>query len=160
MRILVVRHGAAGDPDPERWRDDAQRPLTTKGVRRFAQIAERLAAATSPVDAITTSPYVRARQTAEILAERSGWRPLLVEPGLASGASPEGIAELLARLAFDSVCLVGHEPDLGRFVSWSIGASSWVRLRKGGAALLEGHDLREGSAELSWLVTPRALLGD
>ena len=37
MKLLIVRHGKAYDPNPMRWPDDSQRPLTDEGRARFTK---------------------------------------------------------------------------------------------------------------------------
>lgn len=160
MRVLVVRHAIAEEPDPSRWPDDSKRPLTDKGERRFAEVAGALARIPDAPDVIITSPFARARRTAELLVEHTGWEPLVTDEALASGARPDRIANLLGRSHHEYAVIVGHEPDLGRFVVWSIGATPGsITLKKGGAALLEDHELRAGGARLAWLLPPKLLRG-
>ena len=72
MKLLVVRHGPAGDP--EAWkaegRDDRLRPLTPDGKKAMRQATAGLGRLIRRVDVIISSPLVRATQTAEIVAER------------------------------------------------------------------------------------------
>jgi phosphohistidine phosphatase len=160
MRVLVVRHAIAENEDRVRWPDDAQRPLTDKGERRFAKIAAALTDLAPAPDAVITSPFVRARQTAAILTSETGWASASEDAALVAGAHPERIAAMLDGLHVAVGCIVGHEPDLGRFVAWMIGATDGATpLKKGGAALLDGA-LAAGGARLEWLLTPRALLAD
>ena len=69
-QLYVIRHAVAEDVAADG--DDHARPLTRKGRRRFARLVQRLARAGMAVDLIATSPLVRTRQTAEILAEELG----------------------------------------------------------------------------------------
>src|SRR5580692_8521046 len=69
LDLLIVRHGPAGDRDE--WaasgKDDDERPLTARGIREMRRAARGLRRLVGSVDAIGTSPLVRARETAEIL---------------------------------------------------------------------------------------------
>ena len=69
VRVLVLRHGCAGDKSD--WPgDDAARPLDHAGVAQAAAIVDLLADA--GVRRILTSPTARCRQTVEPLAARLG----------------------------------------------------------------------------------------
>jgi phosphohistidine phosphatase SixA len=150
MRLYILRHGKAakrGDWDG----DDAERPLTRNGVDH----AERTVAALRPLVAaheILTSPWTRARQTAEIAS--AAWRlPLREVPWLAGDAAiPADIATYLAPRA--DVVLVGHEPDLGALVAFLSGGR--VELKKCGFAVLEGDPVAQGM-RLVGLLTPRLI---
>jgi phosphohistidine phosphatase len=71
MRIVLFRHGPAGERDPEQWPDDAQRPLTSKGEQRTAAAAAGLRRLRPDVRQVFTSPLLRALQTAQVAARAS-----------------------------------------------------------------------------------------
>jgi phosphohistidine phosphatase len=152
MQITLLRHGKA--VEREAWSgDDPERPLTREGV---AQLRKALRAVAGVIDAdeIWTSPWTRARQTAEIAAEL--WRlPLREVPWLAGEAEDPVEWGRLLRSAGD-VVLVGHEPDLGRFIGYVLDGRM-VALKKGGLAVLDGLP-RPGQMELRLLLSPRVVL--
>lgn len=158
---LVIRHGAAEDRAVSG--DDADRALTAAGVEQMQAVAAGLAAVGQPPAEILTSPYRRARETGDIVAAALGGVPVLEEPALASGATAADIlVALVNRLDGDSggLAVVGHEPDLGRFVSYALAATarSFIALRKGGVCLLEfPATLRAGNATLEWALDPEHL---
>ncbi len=158
MRVFLLRHAIAHDRDRARWPDDSQRPLTAIGKRKFRKAARGLARLLPKAARILTSPYVRARETAGILAAVHGGK--IVEcPELGHGESARAVFELLRVRAGQTVVLVGHEPDLGRFLAAAAGAeSARIALKKGGAACIEfAARPLAGRATLRWLVTPRML---
>jgi len=110
MDVTVVRHGTAEDRAPT----DAARALTPVGRAEAARAAERLAALEPRADAIVSSPYLRALQTAEALAGPLGLAgTVAVEEALVPDASPGGVRDLLVRYAkHRHVVLVAHEPIL------------------------------------------------
>lgn len=158
-RILFLRHGKARPRAG--WRgDDDMRPLTPDGERAMLREAACLARLELAPEVIVTSPLVRARHTAEIVAEalRMADR-LLVDDRLGHGFGARRLAELVAaRPAAGEMLVVGHEPDLGATVSELIGGGRVV-LKKGGLARVD-VDLVDGSfknGELVWLLTPSSL---
>src|SRR5262245_15233538 len=72
--LYLVRHAIAAERGDE-WPDDAKRPLTKRGIRRFRECATGLRESGVAVDEIFTSPLVRAKQTADILAAAMDDRP-------------------------------------------------------------------------------------
>ena len=153
MLLYLVRHALAAPAETSQ--DDAARPLTDDGVRKFS--AEVLGAQGLGwrLDRVYHSPLVRAAQTAELL------RPLLTGPmrSLADLAR-EPDEDLLTHIDGERVALVGHEPYLGALLAWlTTGArhlGAHFPLKKGGVAVLEGP-LRPGEMALRALVPPKLL---
>lgn len=75
MELLLIRHGETGRPTPEAPHEF---PLSARGREQAHLLAERLAA--SPPEHLYSSPILRARETAEIVARRLD-RQVLWEPG-------------------------------------------------------------------------------
>ena len=113
--IYVVRHAIAEERDADRWPDDAERPLTADGEKRFRDAARGLRTLVSDVDVMLSSPYVRAWRTAEILHEVAGW-PAPERSDLlgASRAPADGLDAIGARPEASSIAVVGHEPYLSQ----------------------------------------------
>jgi phosphohistidine phosphatase len=97
--------------------DDSKRPLTEKGVARLRRTARGLSRVVPTVGRMLSSPYPRAWQTAEILAEESDWPPPEQCPELEAGRSPADALELLAGSDGASLAVVGHEPLLSELAS-------------------------------------------
>ncbi len=158
--IYLLRHGIAVDPGSSGMPDDA-RPLTEKGIKRMRQIADGLLAIDLQIDAIITSPLVRARQTAEIVANALGLKDLLETSNvLATGSDPATIERFLRSRAESRLLLVGHNPTLSELVSLMVAGarrSPICELKKGGIAALVRTEGSSGLHELSWLAPPRLL---
>jgi phosphohistidine phosphatase len=158
MNLLVMRHAQAIDLGQNGVADDESRYLTPAGQRQAAEMASALRSRGVRIEGLITSPLVRARQTAEIVAQvyGLGHDSLLQTDHLAPGLSCRKLAKYLRQHASDHAILFGHEPDLGIFTSWLIGSKrAHVRFAKGGVALIEtDDDLERGSGELRWLLTP------
>jgi phosphohistidine phosphatase len=160
MKLYMVRHGLAGNHGDPRYPDDRLRPLTDEGRKRFANTVKALAATGMKVSLIATSPLVRCRQTAEILAERMGGKPKLVElDALAPGSDLNALIDWTNNQAMDSVAWVGHAPDVNDLAGQLIARGyAQIRFAKGAVAAIEFDDLitRRGG-ELLWLVTAKIL---
>jgi len=153
MRLLIVRHAIAVDRGTPGMKD-ADRPLTPEGILRFERAAAGLARVLPRPDALLTSPWKRARQTAEILASAFGRLKPVDTPALAGG-SFEALARVLGAYPKDAtVAVVGHEPWLSALLARLIGSSEDERLefKKGGAALVElDGRIEEGGKLLAYL---------
>ena len=163
MNLLIVRHAIAEDRGvfAETGRPDSERPLTDPGRERMIRAARGLHRVVPEISVLGTSPYTRARQTADIIAEEYDGLQIEETDTLAHAAYPADFLSWLSRLeGADTVAAVGHEPDLSELVSWLVtGADDpFFGFKKGGACLLTfGGRVAEGSAELLWLLTPRVL---
>jgi phosphohistidine phosphatase len=163
MNLFILRHGIAVEPGTHGYEKDADRPLTPEGERKLLQIAEAMEALDLTFDLILSSPYLRARQTAEIVAEALKARKRLeFFDSLAPGGSTKKLVELLNCLAPppQNVLLVGHEPYLSGLVSLlaSGGATLTVVMKKGGLCKLTTGSLTHGRcATLEWLLTPKQM---
>lgn len=157
--LLLIRHAIA-EPRGGAWPDDAQRPLTGKGASRMHEIASRLQDLGETADLILTSPLSRATETAAMLADV--WKPtpeIVVTEAFAPGQAPVTMAEALrAARGHACVAVVGHEPGLGEWAAWLIGARGPLPFKKGGVARIDvpaWPPSRNG--QLVWLATPGML---
>ena len=163
MMLSLLRHGIAVERGSSGDEDDAERSLTAKGERRMRRSAEGMLTLSLTYDLILSSPYLRARQTAEIVAQ------ILKTPEgvhLSDTLTPAGSPrQLLVALHTDyrerqEVLLVGHEPYLSRLISTLLtgGPNLSVVMKKGGLCTLDVETLRFGRcASLVSLLTPSQL---
>ena len=159
MEIYILRHGIAVDRGTPGYKKDGDRPLTEDGIEKIRQVAEAMLAMELKFDLILSSPYVRAAETAKIVAGE-----LDEEVTFTNFLLPEGNPLELIREINDnkpqSVLLVGHEPDLSRLMSLLISGESEaaIELKKGGLSKLTAEKLMFGQcATLHWLLTPKQL---
>jgi phosphohistidine phosphatase len=161
MQVFLVRHAIAHERNRIRWPNDALRPLTTAGIRRFRKAAFGVARCLPKGAVLLTSPYVRARETAAILAEALGSRKPVECTELASGESVPACFGLLRKRKEQAVVLVGHEPNLSTFMAAALagsGARMKIQFKKGGAACIEfATRIEPGHATLRWMLPPRVL---
>ena len=161
MDLYLLRHGIAVERGTEGYEDDSQRPLTPKGERKMKQIAEGMGELGLSFDLILSSRFIRARQTAEIVAETLKTKERLKFCAhLAPEGDSEDLVHDLTRLYHrpKSVVLVGHEPYLSNLIATLLAGKPTldVTLKKGGLCLLSVKSLQYGRcAVLEWLLTPR-----
>ena len=156
MVVYFLRHGPAGSRSE--WEGpDGLRPLTDDGRKAVGRAAEALARAGVVVDAILTSPLVRARQTAEIAAAALGvvHDDLVDDERLAQGFGKAALADILAEHRGQrALMVVGHEPDFSATIADLTGGS--VVMKKAGVARVD-LDPAAMRGELVWLLAPRIL---
>ncbi len=136
MDLILIRHAEAGERDPNTWPDDDLRPVSADGQRKQAAAAEGMQRLGIEFDFLVTSPLLRARQTAEILAQAYAWKePPLADDALGHGCTTSAVVKLLAKFPpTASVALVGHEPAFSKVAAALIGRAgdASLRLRKSG----------------------------
>ncbi len=164
MKLLLLRHAVAEDRATfaSTGKEDRRRPLTDDGRKKMGKIAEALAGLLPDLALIATSPFVRARDSAELLARAFPERPVLSEliELAPTGSSAALLRFLQAQKSLPMVACVGHEPNLSQFAGWLLAGSekSFLELRKGGACLLDiAGRIAPGNAILSWHLTPAQL---
>ena len=99
MNLHLLRHGIAVEPGSPGYVKDADRPLTPEGERKLQHISKAMEALDLSFDLILSSPFLRARQTAEIVAEALKARKRLdYSDSLMPGGSTKELIEYLNRL--------------------------------------------------------------
>ncbi len=153
--LYLLRHAEAA-PDASH---DHDRQLTEKGEGQCKRVAAFLVDHRIAPELIMASPVVRARQTAEQVCRRAGLPEPLIQPWLACGMSPSDAFEELAAFLprFESILLVGHEPDLSGFIGAAIGLHDpeGIHIRKGSLTGLSHGRLTPGSATLEFSLPVR-----
>ena len=157
--LYLVRHAIAAARGEE-WPDDTKRPLTETGITRFKEAVEGLAWFDVGIDEIFTSPLVRAKQTATLLANGLGNKTSVKTlEALAPGHTPRQVMNELSRSAKrHRIALVGHEPALGELAAHLIGAPRPLPFKKGGVCLIAIQGLTSRRpGELVWFLPPKVL---
>ena len=161
VEVFLVRHAIAHERDRTRWPNDALRPLTAEGKKKFRKAARGLAHCLPRGAVLLTSPFTRARETAAILAAATRGPKAVECEQLAAGAPVELAFELLRGRREKAVVLVGHEPHLSTWMSAALAgghARLKIEFKKGGAACLDFEKRVEpGGATLRWMLPPRTL---
>ena len=159
IELYLIRHGLAEERS-DAWPDDSKRPLTEDGVSKLRKSARGLARLNVAVDVIVTSPFVRTRQTAEIVAAALDPHPhLVVSDALAPGGSLTAIvADLDKHAKRRAIAIVGHEPSIGELAARLIGLRQAIPFKKGAVCRIDVDALPiTGHGDLKWFVTPKIL---
>jgi phosphohistidine phosphatase len=159
MMLYFLRHGPALDRDE--WNAaDRERPLTPSGTERVERLAGFMAGLDLAIEEVITSPYIRARQTAAIVAQSLGLSDCLTEDSrLEPGFDLDAMNSLLTeRAGLDSILLVGHEPDLSALLGTLIGGGR-IGMKKGALACVKGVGPLDLRGELAWLLPPSIMSG-
>ncbi len=162
MDLYVIRHAWAGTAGEPGWSSDSERPVTSAGRNRFRRVVELLTNRGFAPELVLTSPLVRCRQTAEIVAEAVARRPEVIErEELMPGSDLDLLLAWTERKAcyHGQIAWVGHAPDVGLITAQLIGGRrAWIRFAKGAVAAVRfDHLPHAGEGELRWLVTAKLL---
>ncbi|HEY7683513.1 MAG TPA: histidine phosphatase family protein [Gemmatimonadales bacterium] len=159
MHLILIRHADAGDRNPGLWPDDTLRPLTDKGRRRHRRVAKRLKRRGLVPELLLTSPWLRAWQTAQIVANDTGGPAPVACPALATAPSLPALQQAVAQASVDArVALVGHEPWLSELASLLLAGDPHrlsIDVPKSGVLGLECESLAPGTATLGFLWRPK-----
>ena len=164
MNLLLIRHAHATWEERE-WPDDEQRPLTDLGRQQAAAVGEALGRAVPSVDHLLSTSLIRAKQTAELIAEVTSWPGLQIhEPDFTGDLDPgwaRVLLESFRRFEGSTVAYVGHEPTLSWMVTLLLMgdcARPIVEMGRCSAALIRFPDkVAPGEGSLAWLLSPRLL---
>ncbi len=162
MKIYLIRHSNAVEPGTPGYEDDSLRPLTEKGRDKMKDIASALKELDVKPDLIVSSPYVRAQQTAEILAKVLKYKQELAfsDALVPMGNADNIIGEINEKYSVDELVLVGHEPCLSVLIGTLIAGNPElaINIKNGGVCCLSSDDLHtERKAVLEWVLTPKLL---
>ena len=156
MVAYFLRHA---DAEP-RANGDHERKLTSKGREQAERVGKFVVRCGLLPEIILTSPLVRARQTAKIVAEALGNGEVVEVDWLACGMTPETcLIELKARQGSASILLVGHEPDFSETIAAMLGVkdSGAIKVRKAALTGIELLDFQVGQGQLHFLVPARLM---
>lgn len=160
MLLLLIRHARAGDRDPDRWPDDTLRPVTNVGREIHAQMSRALVRLECAPEAVLTSPWVRALQTAELMIEEMelDLEPVRCEvlarqPDLGTlGEQVRALGDVAA------VALVGHEPWMSELASLLLTGERdklAIDFPKSGVLGVDTEQIAPGAATLRLFLRPR-----
>ena len=157
IRCYFLRHGIAVESDE--WDgSDFDRPLSDEGRERMTREARTMARLDLGLDVVVTSPLVRAKQTAAIVAKTLGLEDRLVEDArVGLGFGPGHVAGILREhTKANVIMLVGHEPTMSHTVGHLVGGAR-VDFKKGSLARIDLAEPSSLKGTLAWLVSAKLL---
>jgi len=161
MNLFVVRHGIAIDRTDPGCPADPDRFLTEEGIEKTAQVAKGVAELGGKPDALISSPYVRAVQTAELFAAAMRFAKAKIRRSEALLPSSDPLMlfrELAREKTGASIFLFGHAPQLDEVIAFAVGSKRTVtQLKKAGVAKIELSRVSPPLGMLVWLGSPKLL---
>ncbi|MBZ5644723.1 MAG: histidine phosphatase family protein [Acidobacteriia bacterium] len=160
MLLYLVRHGIAMDREDPKCPPDTERPLTPKGMKRSHAAALGLHALKIHPDAVLTSPWLRAVQTAEIFCEVMGFssKKIIQVDALKGTSTPAELFRELGKLKAKTVLCFGHEPHLHLVIGQVLHTSAKItELKKAGVACLDLDRISPPQGQLVSLYPPGTL---
>ncbi len=160
MYLYLIRHGIAVDREDPNCPPDTERPLTPKGMKRSHAAALGLRALDVKPNAVLTSPWLRAAQTAEIFCETIGYpaKKIIRTDALKGTSSPSELLRELQSMKAKVVLCFGHEPHLHLVIGHVLHTSAKItELKKAGIALLELERIAPTQGRLLALYPPSTL---
>lgn len=160
MLVYLVRHGIAMDREDPKCPPDTERPLTPKGMKRSHAAALGLLAMKVKPDAVLTSPWLRAAQTAEIFCEVIGFssKKIIYTDALKGTSTPAELLRELAKMKAKVVMCFGHEPHLHLVIGQVLHTGARItELKKAGVACLELERISPPQGQLLALYPPSTL---
>ncbi len=159
MELYILRHGIAVERGTPGYKNDGDRPLTKEGIQKMEQIAQAMKAMGLKFDVIFSSPFIRAKHTADI-AGHALRQDVTVTKHLLPDSDARKLIDEINDEKPHTVLLVGHEPDLSELIATLISGKgdALIELKKGGLCKLTTDRLTfSRCAILNWLLTPRLL---
>ncbi len=161
MELYLLRHGDAVDRLTGGYAQDEDRPLTERGQTEAITAATALMRLHGTIDQIFTSPLVRTRQTAQVVADHlQPAPPIAISAALAPGGNHAALYQTLSEQpAQTAILLVGHMPDVGEIAGWLIWSDPQATLpfRTGGLCRITLSAIAAGAGDLRWLAPPKLL---
>jgi len=140
MLVYLIRHGIAVDREDPNCPPDTERHLTPKGIKRTRAAALGLLALKAKPDAVLTSPWLRALQTAEIFCKVFSIpsKKIIRMDALKGTSAPSDLFRELQSMKAKTVFCFGHEPHLHLVIAYALHTNAKItELKKAGLALLE-----------------------
>jgi phosphohistidine phosphatase len=160
MKLYIIRHAPAelrhefaltGQPDH-------QRPITEKGVERTRDMIKFFKKSEDDVQLFLQSPLVRSQQTGDIFRKAFPKARFIDSENLSPDHSAQSLYEEILSYDVDSMGVIGHEPDLGQFLSWLLfrQATDHFPFKKSGMARVDLY--QDGRTYLKWIIRPKLVL--
>ncbi|MBI5662088.1 MULTISPECIES: phosphohistidine phosphatase SixA [Ignavibacterium] len=157
MNLYLIRHSISEKIIPPK--KDFERELTKEGIELIYKAANHWKKIVPAFDLILYSPYLRAEQSAKIIAEIfRNEDKLLKENNIAAGCSTGTLIDILSNYENEHIAVVGHQPDLSQHIS-NLCSGSFISLSFPPAAIAKisfERQLKFSSGRLEFLIPAEA----
>lgn len=155
MNIYLIRHGIAEKISP--GKKDRERQLTAEGVAKLAETAGHWKKHIYSFDSLFSSPYLRAVQSAEIIAKATGYKEQIIQDTtLSPGSRTEDLIELANSSEKENVAFVGHQPDMSEHVHVLTEDMEEAGFKEGTMAKISfGGPAAAGKGRLEFILLPK-----
>lgn len=109
--LYLMRHG---QKELDSTKDDFDIKLTNKGIKYIEDISTKLVENNIQIDLIASSPALRAKETAQIVANKFGYEKPIIYNEVIYQAFLNELHEIITYTydTVDSMILIGHNPSL------------------------------------------------
>jgi phosphohistidine phosphatase len=159
VNIYFIRHGDSEKTSVHK--KDSDRELTAQGRNITRSAALQWKKIIPDFDYIITSPYLRAVQTADIIASAFNHNNgIITDKKLAPGSKTADLIEIVHTYSGKNIAIVGHQPDLAEHISSLISNSqAYIEFKKSSIAKLSfGSKVKEGKGTLDFLIPPEIII--
>jgi phosphohistidine phosphatase len=159
MKIYILRHAEAELRGP--GVAEADRKLTPEGKRELRPVLRLAREAGVAPEAILTSPWTRALETATAANQAFGGLQLIETKALLPDVQPAQIwGEIRSLRPLKEIMVVGHEPHLSRLAGFLLEAPVAIDMKKAAIIRIDVEE-REGPPRgvLKWMLTPKLASG-
>lgn len=156
MNIYLIRHGDAEKSYTAK--NDFERKLTPQGIEQIKSASKGWKSFISSFDYIISSPLLRAKETAEIVAEIfNNKNDIIIDERIAAGGSTEDLIDAANELNVKDIAFVGHEPDFSNHISnLTSNSGAFVDFKKGAIAKISFNGkARLSKGMLEYLIPPK-----
>lgn len=165
MYLYIIRHAVAEEREDfaKKNSDDSLRPLTAKGRKKLQKMILTLEKDFDNLELIVTSPYMRAKQSAQVIAEIADNAKIMESAELVPHAPPQSLVKWLKSHCgkYKKIAVVGHDPHISSFVTYVLTGNvseNFVEMKKSSIALVDVgnfEDLTPSKTKLLWLASPK-----
>ena len=149
MQLFFLRHAEAEG----HHRADFDRELTERGHKRTKTAGKVMKHLGIKPTHIFSSPRIRARQTADIVAEILGIK-VEERSEVDFGFNVQHVESMINAIPESAqVMFVGHNPSMSYVVNELCGAD--LNMKKGGLARIDLYTRKPLQGELIWLIAPK-----
>jgi phosphohistidine phosphatase len=160
LKVYILRHATAEPRGPSV--PEAKRQLTPEGKRELKAVLRRARAAGVSPEAILSSPWTRALETARMAGKALQCEQVVETRALLPHIPPAQVLEQIRAIPnAKEVMVAGHEPQLSRLAAYLLEAPLAMDLKKSALLRIDIEE-KQGPSRgvLKWMLTPRLARGN